>query len=130
MTEPRTISPDKAKCCAESRTTIEDFNITSVLMKFKHDISADILQIFRKQDFDTALIKQIEDTIKEQLKDLLRRRIKELDEEIGKWSEIMTGCIQCSDGIYCPEQHLRKMYNAEGARAELERLLGKKEELK
>jgi len=114
--------------------TIEEFNITSVLMKFKHDISADILQIHRKQDFDTALIKQIEDTIKEQLKDLLRRRIKELDEERKKIMKDMKECEYCIENtkVESDEEevvcyHDFDLRRLEGAHAELERLLGKKE---
>ena len=52
---------------SERQRIAKGFNITKVLLKFKHDVSSDIIQIFRKQKFDVPLIKQVEDAIKEEI---------------------------------------------------------------
>jgi len=125
-TKPRTISPEKAKCCAESRTTIADLIDEWGKENFHDDwyCGSDVektLSVFHLGSLGYFIGKKL----KEQQQDLLRTLIRELDEEIEKYQEI----IDCEIGTTHQKQTAKlAKVRAESTRNFAVKLLGEKGE--
>jgi len=130
-TKPRTISPEKAKCCAESRTTIADLIDEWGKENFHDDwyCGSDVektLSVFHLGSLGYFIGKKL----KEQQQDLLRARESVLVEARVKMMELVEECPGCKAANRICYLHLASANIIEGALSEIRRLLGEKGERK